>query len=239
MTYEYLCRKYNTNVLGLKFGSTLTVIINSYKLVRQALTTDVFEGRSDNFFVRLRCLGSRLGITCVDGPFWIEQRKFVERHLKSVGYGKKPMESLIQGEVEDILEILSKNKNQSIEFGKLLAPSILNVLWTISTGDKLSRDDPRITYFLTLLNNRNTAFDMAGGVLNSLPWLRFIIPERIGYNLIKKLNEQLKDFFQETIKQHHETWSDNRRDDIIYSFITEKKTNLQSNNFTGILFLNL
>lgn len=224
-------------MLGLKFGAEYCIVVGSYELVYQVQVREEFEGRPDNFFIQLRCMGGRRGVTCVDGPFWVEQRRFIERHLKTIGYGRKQMEDLIIEEARTMLNILHNTKHKPIQLGPFVAPSVLNVLWTLSTGKNSLRDDSRITNLLNVLNTRTLAFDMAGGVLNSMPWLRHIVPERIGYNLILKLNEDLKDFFQETIEEHHETWSEDRRDDLIYSFITEMNTNKESKNFTGKGFL--
>lgn len=46
-------------------------------------------------------------------------------------------------------------------------------------------------YILDLFHARSKAFTMAGGWLNQWPWIRFIFPERSGYNIIKKMNDQL------------------------------------------------
>lgn len=73
---------------------------------------------------------------------------------------------------------------------------------------------------------------MAGGTLSQLPWLRHVIPEQIGYNLLVRLNQQLRALFTETIAEHHETWSADRHDDLIYSFITEMNASKESANFT-------
>ena len=43
---------------------------------------------------------------------------------------------------------------------------------------------------------RNKAFDMAGGVLNAMPWLRYIFPNWTNYNLIKNLNSEMALYFE-------------------------------------------
>ncbi len=44
------------------------------------------------------------GLVCSQGQDWIEQRKFTMRHLREFGFGKLSMESLIQEEVEELIE---------------------------------------------------------------------------------------------------------------------------------------
>lgn len=170
----------------------------------------------------------------MDGPLWMEQRNFTVRHLRNAGYGKKPMESLITEELDDIIQLLEEER-PDVDFESVFPPSVLNILWTLSTGIRIHRDDERLQNLVSMLKERSKAFDIAGGIMNQLPWLRFIIPEKIGYNLVVKLNKEMKAFFVDTIVHHHETWQPGRQDDLIYSFITEMKTSEENkNSFTGI-----
>lgn len=77
---------YSTSVLGLRLGGDYVVVLFGAKTVREALCREEFDGRPDNFFIRLRTMGSRMGITCTEGQLWTEQRNFVVRHLRQVGY---------------------------------------------------------------------------------------------------------------------------------------------------------
>lgn len=61
MATEELCNIYNSNVIGLKLGQENVVIVAKYKLVKEILNRDDFNGRPDNFFMRLRCMGTRRG----------------------------------------------------------------------------------------------------------------------------------------------------------------------------------
>ena len=58
---QELAHKYNTNVLGLKLGSEYIVTVFTYPLIREVLTSEEYQGRPDNFFLRLRCMGKRNG----------------------------------------------------------------------------------------------------------------------------------------------------------------------------------
>lgn len=62
--FEYLCDKYNSPVIGFKLGTELVIYARSYEIVKQIHSRDEFDGRPDNFFLRLRTMGTRLGITC-------------------------------------------------------------------------------------------------------------------------------------------------------------------------------
>jgi len=45
-----------------------------------------------------------------------------------------------------------------------------------------------------LLERRAQVFDMSGGILSTFPWIRYIAPETSGFNILQRLNEELKNF---------------------------------------------
>ncbi|CAH1107250.1 unnamed protein product [Psylliodes chrysocephalus] len=228
-----LSQIYNTNVLGLKLGKENVIAVFSYEAVKEVLTGEEYEGRPDNFFLKLRCMGTRRGVTITDGELWKIQRHFVSTHLRNLGFGKKPMEHMIRNEVDDLLLILKENENKEIRIGGILAVSVLNVLWALLGGSRLNRNDVRLKRLLEFLDERSKAFDMAGGTLNQFPWVRFIAPEESGFNLIKRLNAKLKELLLETIEQHYSTWQQGSDDDLIYAFISQiKNANGKETTFT-------
>ncbi|KAF5282697.1 hypothetical protein FQA39_LY17504 [Lamprigera yunnana] len=62
---------------------------------------------------------------------------------------------------------------------------------------------------------------MAGGTLSSYPWLRFIAPNKVGYNIIKHMNQKMKTFLMGFVEEHHKTWTDGNNTDLMYSFISK------------------
>lgn len=47
---------------------------------------------------------------------------------------------------------------------------------------------------MSLLDRRAQQFDMAGGILTTFPWIRYVAPEMSGYNILVTLNNELKSF---------------------------------------------
>lgn len=178
----------------------------------------------------------RLGITCTDGAYWNEQRTFVVRQLRNVGYGKTKMEIQIRNELSELVDLIEKTGGEPLWPGKqILAPSVINILWTFTTGKRIERNNPRLIRFLDLLQQRSKAFDMSGGILSQMPWLRFVAPEKSGYSLIKNLNFEFHAFFMEIVQEHLESYSEEKSaDDLIYAFIKEMKSqeNEKSTTFT-------
>lgn len=131
------------------------------------------------------------------------------------------MEYMIQEELREIMDLISCTKRIRTE--KVFASAVLNVLWSITFGLRKDRTDKHMVQLLNLFERRVKAFDISGGILSQYPWLRFVAPERTGYNLIVKLNEEVKTFFMKIISEHYKNWVDGRSDDFIYTFITEMK----------------
>lgn len=237
LAFEALSRKYNSQVIGLKLGREYVVVALQYPAVREVHSKEVFDGRPNNFFIRLRTMGTRLGVTCTDGSFWAEHRNFVTRHLRQAGYGRQPMEVQIQNELNELLGIIRALDGEPVWPGKILPTSVINVLWTFTTGSRIPRDDKRLSRLLELLQSRSKAFDISGGTLSQLPWIRFLAPEWSGYNLLKRFNKELNEFFMITIDKHHMDYSEDKcDDDLIYAYIKEMKDREkdQSSTFTNI-----
>lgn len=145
------------------------------------------------------------------------------------------MENFIKEEVKEVLDILKHTGNE-LRIGTILAPAVINILWALTSGSRISRTDKRLDILLKLLDKRSKAFDMAGGTLSQFPFMRFLAPRQTGYYLIKDLNKQLSGLLQEVISHHMNDWSEEKsNDDLIYSFITEMKKNEgHVSTFTGM-----
>ncbi|KAF5300934.1 hypothetical protein FQR65_LT19305 [Abscondita terminalis] len=175
-----------------------------------------------------RCMGP--GITCAEGPLWIEQRKFAMRHLRNICMNNCVTNSKIHFEIDSLINIIDKEKK--VEPSKLLPFSVLNVLWSLVASNKIGNHTEQIQ-LLNIMCERTRAFDISGGILGQYPWFRHIAPDKSGYNLIKKLNNALKNFLLQTINNHHSDWSEGDNNDFIYSFISEiKKHNGKDTTFT-------
>ena len=83
-----------------------------------------------------------------------------------------------------------------VNLSQNLPKSVLNVLWAIATGSMFKTSDIKLQNLLDSMGRRSKAFDMAGGVLSQFPWLRFLAPEKSGYNLIVALNNELNEIIR-------------------------------------------
>lgn len=182
----------------------------------------------------------RLGITCTDGELWSEQRNFATRHLREAGYGRKPMEIQIQNELNELLDYIDSALTEPLWPGAIFPASVLSVLWTFTAGKRIARTDATLNRLLHLLNVRSKAFDMAGGVLNQMPAIRFVAPEKSGFNLINRFNAEIHAFFMESITAHKNDYDEDKaNDDLIYAYIKEMRASGDSGHQTTFTDLQL
>ncbi|XP_070508546.1 probable cytochrome P450 305a1 [Chironomus tepperi] len=224
--FEFLSKELKSPVFSLKLGTENVVVGMTHSIAKEIYSREEFDARPDNFFIRLRTMGTRLGITCTEGKYWTEQRSFVLRQLRNIGYGKTLMHEKIAEELKEVLDIIKNTNGQPIWPGgsNIISTSVVNILWTFTTGTKIKRNDKRLAKFFELLQKRSKAFDVSGGYLSQMPWLRFIAPEATGYNLINDLNSKFYAFFMEFVDEHLRTYSDDKsNNDLIYAFLKEMK----------------
>lgn len=182
----------------------------------------------------------RLGISFTDGEFWAEQRNFVTMHLRKAGYAREPMDVQVGQELAELLSVIADNGATPVWPGSFLAISVVNVLWAVTAGTKIGRSDPRIVRLLDLIQQRSHAFDLSGGLLNQMSWIRHIAPEWSGFNLINRFNTELHAFLMETINRHKADYSEEKAaDDLIYAYIKEMREQQSRNDNTNFTELQL
>jgi len=61
LALEELRQRYNSDIIGLKLGREYVVVVFGNDLLSETFHRDEFQGRPDNFFMRLRTMGKRRG----------------------------------------------------------------------------------------------------------------------------------------------------------------------------------
>lgn len=80
----------------------------------------------------------------------------------------------------------------------LLNQFLIKLYYLLSISGVLGERIPeeKLRYMLELFRQRGKAFSVAGGLLNHLPWSRFILPEISGYSLITKINQEINEVIE-------------------------------------------
>src|SRR5438132_1249028 len=83
---------------------------------------------------------------------WAEQRRFVMRQMKDLGWGKTRMEDLIHNDIDSLFDILRENQTntgQATNIGTMLNLAVISSTWTIISG---TQSQPRFSKTVRLLN---------------------------------------------------------------------------------------
>lgn len=142
-----------------------------------------------------------LGIVFSDGHLWQKQRKFSLHHLKQFGYGRKEMEEQISKEVKVLIENLTHECSKPLDVHRLFDVTVINVLWSMMAGERFDLNDIKLKQLLAIINDMFRSTDISGGMLNQLPFLRFIMPDKCGYNLHLSILQRMWTFLEVCLAQ--------------------------------------
>lgn len=214
-----LAKKYGP-VLGLKIGIDKSVVVCGLSAIREFLLSDDLDGRPMGLFFEMRTFGLRQGLIMTDQSFWHEQRRFIVRHLREFGFGRRNMSAMIEDEAQLMVEhfkenIVEKNGYGIVQMDKVGGIHILNTLWTMLAGVRYSPEDKEVNRLQSNLNELFKNADMVGALFSQFPILRFIAPNFSGYNLYMDSHKPLWTFITEEVEHHKKTFVPNQPRDLI------------------------
>ncbi|XP_049962656.1 methyl farnesoate epoxidase-like [Schistocerca serialis cubense] len=212
-------------IIGLRLGNNLIAVICGKEAASTVLSTDAFDGRPDGFFFQTRTFNKRLGVVFTDGTHWLEQRRFLQRRLRDPD---------IAAEACDLVDDLAKRCQHPVPMHTAFDICVLNSLWAMLAGKRFALNDHRLSELLNIVHSSFRATDMSGGLLNQMPYLRFIAPRASGYVTLVNNLQRMWNFMKETIHEHETTLTAGCPRDLIDSFLLEKEEdkNKATSSFT-------
>ncbi|KOC61548.1 putative cytochrome P450 303a1 [Habropoda laboriosa] len=230
-TCSALCKKYGP-VVGLKIGTDRIVVLNDYESIRSMLTNEDCDGRPIGPVYETRTFGSRRGLIVVDENLWIEQRRFVLKHLRDFGFGRKSMAMIIEEEAVWLVEHFKKLIGMVIPMDDAFGVTVLNTLWRMMAGKRFNLDDKELTYFQRILTKLLREIDMIGAPFGHFPILRFIAPEMSGYKSFLEIHQQLWKFLKEELDDHSDSFKSGSPRDLMDVYLTVLKSENYSSTFS-------
>ncbi len=70
-------------------------------------------------------------------------------------------------------------------------------------GYRFSLDDENLAKLLKLIHKAFHLVDMSGGLLNQMPFLRYIAPTRSGYNAVVGVVDEMMGFLKVNLSYHY------------------------------------
>ncbi|CAH0546161.1 unnamed protein product [Brassicogethes aeneus] len=223
-------------VLGLKFGRDKLIVVYGPEAIREFLSSDDLAGRPHDEFYRMRTFGKRRGIILVDQNFWTEQRRFLLRHLREFGFGRKSMSSMIEEEAAHMVEYLKETilHHDSVVFSieTIFNVPVLNTLWKIIAGIRYHPDDERVKHLMAIMSKLFGTVDMSGALFSRFPILKYIAPEMSGYNLMVDMHAQIYEVIGKVLKEHKASHNPNDPRDLMDVYLTALKSDNPGESFS-------
>ncbi|XP_060884416.1 cytochrome P450 2J1-like isoform X1 [Labrus mixtus] len=234
-------------IFSLRLFGGRVVVINGYKLVREALVhrgedyvdrpvvplfDEMFGNRGSVFSVvsllvilismysQPNPLVSLKGLVMSNGNLWKQQRRFALHTLRNFGVGKKTLEPSIQQEGQYLTEAFANHKGQPFNAQQLISNTVSNIICCLVFGDRYEYTDKR---FQSILQDFNEIVFLQGSpsvqMYNTLPWLMKWLPG--SHQKFFTLVQRIVDFIEMKIKEHRESLDPSSPRDYIDCFLTE------------------
>ena len=229
-----LFRRYSKDgILTLHIGTWRFTIIGKHKMVR-----DIFSQEDTNFRrpqwvevirkARQSFTGTE-GILFNEGQYWQEQQKFLLSTLRDFGVGRTNIEGLINNEVAHFCEHMERvlitqmgSLNEEDRPLNMFHIPVINVLWCIVAGERFDYEDPKLIDFVNKVAAMMKAPLFQPDASTFLPFLAKLLPnidQPASYGPLP----ELKSFFNDTIKQHQDTFDSNNIRDFIDKYLLQIK----------------
>ncbi|KAM3955653.1 putative cytochrome P450 303a1 [Aphomia sociella] len=224
-------------LIGLRIGKDRIVMVNSLEANKEMLANEDIDGRPKGIFYQTRTWGKRRGVLLTDGELWKEQRRFLLKHLKEFGFGKRGMGDIACFEgshmVEDVQNAIGTGKGAVIQMHNFFNTYILNTLWTMMAGIRYNPTEPEMRVLQDLLFELFATVDMVGATFSHFPILSVIVPNISGYRGFIKTHKKIWAFLREEIQRHKERFEPEKEDkDFMDVYLRVLKENGEVNTYS-------
>lgn len=208
------------NIFSLRLGSLNTVVVNKYRMVKEALMdqANIFTGRPTNDVLKriMKCQG----VTFNNGYSWKQQRRFTLSTLKYFGVGKKSLESSIMEEYEFLHQAIMDTNGVPFDPHYFINNAVSNIICCMVFGRRFEYTDQR---FLNMLGLLSKALKLQASVwiqlYGAFPAIMDLLPGP--HKDLFSCFEQVRDFIKEEVDKHYEDWDSSSPRDFIDCYLTE------------------
>uniref|UniRef100_A0A7N8XS13 Cytochrome P450 2J2-like n=1 Tax=Mastacembelus armatus TaxID=205130 RepID=A0A7N8XS13_9TELE len=207
-----LAQKYG-NIYSLKMGPKWMVVLNGLSTLQEGLLTkgDILADRPGFFH---RCL------VFTNGHIWKQQRRFTLFTLKSLGVGKKSLESPILTEFIYMSNEIANQKGKPFSPILIIRNGVSNIICSLVFGHRFEYGNEK---FVKLIKLFDSAFQIEASVwaelYNAFPMVMKHLPGP--HQTLKKIYGEVINFVKTEIKKHKEDWDPSEPRNFIDCYLKE------------------
>lgn len=216
---EKLDKEYGP-VFSLRRGSQRMVFVSGYKMVREALVTQLDSFVDRPIVPLFHVVFKGLGIALSNGYLWKKQRKFANAHLRYFGEGQKSLEKYIEVESNYLCEAFKEEQGRPFNPHFTLTTAVSNIISSMLFGHRFEYSDQSYRKFLELDNEAivlmgsavTQLYDAFPGLLKHLPG-----PHQTIHGNYKEITA----FLQKEVEKHQEEWNPDDPRDYVDVYLAE------------------
>jgi len=212
------------NLSSINLGFMNLVFINEPKLIRDLLGRDQTAGRGrSKMGLAMKSWGKPLGIIDPDNTaVWKEQRRFILRNLKELGFGRKSEES-VQEEANNLVDHLLASSKEKEEEDTLVKEQfsipVVNVIWRMVASKTFAIGSEEGSKFIALMEE---LFTQTLSVLALFPLVgKYLAKKKIQRRF--DMFREMRELFEAEIAEHEENLDEADPRDLIDRYLVEVK----------------
>ncbi|XP_003224373.2 cytochrome P450 2J5 [Anolis carolinensis] len=219
------------NIYTIWVANLPVVVLSGFQVVKEGLVNHLEELSDRPLTPFFRDLGREKGIILSNGHLWKQQRRFGLLTMRKLGLGKKDMESQIEAEAQQLVEIFAHEKGQPFDPSMAITNSVSNVICAVMFGQRFSLEDEN---FKKLIEGLDLGLKFIGSFSHALyeviPCLMKHLPGP--HKQALGVSEMLLSLAKEKIEKHKEENSYHEPQDFIDFYLLQMEKSKNDLNTT-------